>query len=92
VVYGLANGLIDPSSFDPSSSWFDPSIIPAIPKLLDTDHDTIVNAMFLLNAAKDRQKIEEVSKMEAKYMIKQWFSPNFPLIMAKYLINQQKKR
>ena len=40
---GFANGIID--EFDKGSEWFDPDIIPVIPKLLNTDYRTLVNCM-----------------------------------------------
>jgi len=40
---GFVNGIIQ--DFDPNSDWFDPDIIPAIPKLLQSDFGTIVNSM-----------------------------------------------
>ena len=46
---GFANGYLDVSKIDPQSDWFDPSIIPAIPKMLSTDHFTLMNAMKLIN-------------------------------------------
>lgn len=51
---GFANGYLDVSKIDPKSEWFDPSIIPAIPKLLSTDYDTLLNGMHLINEAKNK--------------------------------------
>ena len=61
---GFANAIVD--GFDKNNDFFDPSLIPAIPKLLKTDVFTITNAMSLLNAAKDNKKIEEVTRREAE--------------------------
>ena len=83
VKYGFATGLID--NFDPKKDWFEPSVIPAIPKLLDTDYDTLVNAMELLHQAKDNKKIEEVTRGEANASIKKWKHPNSLKLMFKYM-------
>ena len=40
---GFVNEII--YDFGPNSDWFDPNIIPAIPKLLQSDLSTIVNSM-----------------------------------------------
>ena len=40
---GFANGIID--KFDKNNEWFDPSIIPVIPKLLKNDYRTLTNSM-----------------------------------------------
>jgi hypothetical protein len=40
---GFANGIID--KFDKKNEWFDPSIVPAIPKLLKNDYRTLTNSM-----------------------------------------------
>ena len=45
----FANGYLDVSKMDPTSDWFDPSILPAIPKLLSTDYNTLLNGMDLIN-------------------------------------------
>ena len=43
VKFGFANGIID--KFDPNSDWFDPAIIPVIPKMLSYDYRTLTNGM-----------------------------------------------
>jgi len=60
-------------------------MIPAVKKLLETDHDTIVNAMKLINMAKDNKKIEEVTRGEAAASIKKWQNPNSLPLMFKYM-------
>jgi enoyl-CoA hydratase/carnithine racemase len=40
---GFANGLVD--TLDANSDWFDPSLIPIIPKLLGNDLRTMTNSM-----------------------------------------------
>lgn len=75
---GFANGYLDVAKVDPMSDWFDPSIIPVIPKLLSYDYNTLLNSMFLLNEAKDRKKFEDVTKEEAHYLVEKYFKPDFP--------------
>jgi uncharacterized membrane protein len=84
--------LLDTSKIDPKSEWFDPSIIPAIPKLLATDYGTILNAMHLINEAKDRKKIEEVTKFEARKLYEKWFRPDFLPLMMKYMQSLKNKK
>lgn len=60
---GFINGIVD--KFDPNSDWFDPNIIPIIPKLLKNDYRTLVNSMEQLVASKDMARIEEVTDREA---------------------------
>ena len=66
--------------------------MPAIPKLLATDYNTIVNAMNLINAAKDRKKIEEVTKHEARLLMEKWFRPDFMPLMMKYMQSLKNKK
>jgi len=80
---GFANGLID--GFDRNKDWFDPSMIPAVTKLLNTDHDTIANAMDLINLAKDNQRIEAVTRREAAASANKWKDPNSLAIMLQYI-------
>lgn len=87
---GFANGYVDTSKLDPKSDWFDPSILPCIPKLLDTDYGTLLNGMELMHAAKDRKKIEDVTMMEAQYLVKKWFRPDYKALIAKYMIKLKK--
>ena len=68
--FGFANEIID--GFDPKKDWFDPSMVPAVTKMLDTDYGTIMNAMHLINSAKNNRKIEEVTRGEAAASIKKW--------------------
>lgn len=89
---GFANGFIDMSKLDPKLDWFDPSIIPAIPKLLDTDLGTLKNGMYLLNEAKDREKMLSVTRMEGEHLVKKWFQPDFPALMAKYMMQLQRNK
>ena len=80
---GFANDII--GGFDANKDWFDPSMIPAITKLLETDTNTIVNAMHLINSAKDNKKIEEVTRREAQESIKKWQNPESIKIMLHYM-------
>lgn len=80
VHYGFANAIID--KFDPKKDWFDPSLIPAIPKLLETDYDTLLNGMNVINKAFDNKKIEEITRYEAASSFNKWQQPNsLPLMM-----------
>lgn len=89
---GFANDYLDMSKIDPNSDWFDPSIIPAIPKILSTDYDTLLNGMHLINEAKNRRKIEEVSKNEARMLVEKWLKPDFQKLMAKYMASLKKRK
>jgi peroxisomal 3,2-trans-enoyl-CoA isomerase len=74
---GFANGIIE-DGFDKDSDWFDPNIIPVIPKLLDTDLVTLSNAMNEMNLSKNIPLIEEITKREGKQLVATWFHPEFP--------------
>lgn len=89
---GFANGYLDVSKIDPTSDWFDPSIIPAIPKMLSTDLGTLMNGVHLINEAKDRRKIEEVTRYEAKLLFEKWHQPDFPKLMMKYMMSLRTKK
>ena len=80
---GFANGIVD--KFDPKSDWFNPSIIPVIPKLLGNDYRTLVNTMEQFNESKDIAKIEEVSKREGRALIDTWLDPSFIAKMQVYM-------
>ena len=67
---GFANGIID--KLDPKKDWFDPNIVPVIPKLLDSDGFTLMNTMELINLAKERGKFEMIAKTESEYLIRKW--------------------
>ena len=88
---GFANGIIN--GFDANKDFFDPAMIPAVTKLLETDTNTIVNAMHLINSAKDNKKIEEVTRREAQASIKKWQNPESIKIMLQYMqhLRQQAK-
>ena len=81
---GFSNGIVN--QFDPASEWFNPDIIPAIPKLLRTDISTLVNGMEQLNHSKDLTKIEEVTRREADAVVAQWASPGFMKRMMMYMM------
>ena len=68
VKQGFANDIVD--QFDPASEWFNPDVIPAIPKLLATDYHVLVNGMEQLNHSKDLKRIEEVTRREADAVVK----------------------
>ena len=48
---GFANAIID--KLDQKSDWFDLSLIPAIPKILSFDMNTILNMVEQINLSKD---------------------------------------
>ena len=81
---GFANGIIE-KGFDPKSDWFDPSIIPVIPKLLNTDLVTLKNAMHQINLSKNLPVIEEISRREGKQLVATWMDPEFPPKMFSYM-------
>jgi len=80
---GFANGMID--TFDPKSDFIDPDMIPCIPKLLKTDYRTLVNCMEQLNASKDLDEIEKVTRREAQALIDTWKDPEFAPKMFKFM-------
>jgi len=67
---GFINGIVD--KFDKASEWFDPNIIPVIPKLLAADYTTLVTSMEQFNLSKDIPKLEEVSIREAEALVQHW--------------------
>lgn len=80
--HGWANAIID--KFDKSSDFFDPNIIPTIPKLLDTDFRTLINCMEQLNLSRDGEKLQAIAKREAKAVVEHWKQPGFLKRMAAY--------
>ena len=89
VQFGFANEIVD--GFDKTKDFFDPSLIPAIPKLLSTDLFTITNAMHLLNSAKDNKKIEQITRKEAETSFKKWHNPESLTIMRNYMASLRKQ-
>ena len=41
--FGFINGVVE--GFDPNSDWFDPNMIPCIPKFLAADVNSVMNSM-----------------------------------------------
>ena len=80
---GFANGII--TDFDPKKEFFDPDIIPVIPKMLAADSTPLFQGMKVLNEAKDLKKIEEITKFEAKELMETWMDPEFLQKMMKYM-------
>ena len=90
VASGFANGIID--KFDKNSEWFDPGVIPCIPKLLKTDYRTLTNSMQELNHSKDMKKIEDVTRREAQALLDTWQDPTFIANMTRYLKSTVQKK
>ena len=86
---GFINGIID--KFDKGSEWFDPNIIPVIPKLLASDYKTLVTSMEQFNLSKDVPKLEAISQREADALVNHWSDPDFNSKMMMYLSTFQKK-
>lgn len=80
---GFVNGIV--KGFDPKSDWFDPSIIPVIPKLLSADYLTLVTCMQQFNASKDLPAIEAATQREAQALIDHWMHPDFIPKMFAYM-------
>lgn len=80
---GFANGIVD--SFDPKSEWFDPSIIPVIPKLLKNDVNTMTNCMQEINFSKANDRIAEITAREGEALVATWTTPEFMMKMKAYL-------
>jgi len=86
---GFINGVVD--GFDRSSDWFDPSLIPCIPKLLASDLDSVMLSMDQLNQSKDLKGIEQVCFDESDALVRQWTSPEFLMKMMAYMKSFSKK-
>jgi enoyl-CoA hydratase/carnithine racemase len=80
---GFANGIID--RFEKKNEWFDPSILPVIPRLLKYDYRTLTNMMEQLNYTKDMSNIEAVTKREGKALVATWADPAFMVKMMAYM-------
>lgn len=63
VKFGFANSVINQVDF--TREFIDPDIIPAIPKLLSYDANTVKWNMRQVLLSKDLKRIEEVTKREA---------------------------
>ena len=72
---GYINGILD--GFEMKKDWFNPDLIPVIPKLLATDYKTLVNCMEQINASRDNKKIEEVVRRENQNLLDTWNDPGF---------------
>ena len=67
---GFANGIV--TGFDRNSEWFEPSMIPIIPKLLKNDYGTLTNAMEQINLSKNNDQIDAVTRREGKALVACW--------------------
>ena len=80
---GWANGIL--SGFDKENDWFDPNMVPVVPKLLKADYRTLTNCMQEINFSKNNEKIEEVSRREGQALLDTWADPSFIKNMKAYL-------
>ena len=87
---GFINGIID--TFDPRSDWFDPDMIPAIPRLLSFNSQTLKNCMNVMNKSKNVDQIEKVTRYEADSLYQRWKDPNFMQNLKNYMSELKKKK
>ena len=87
---GFINGIID--DFDSRSDWFDPNIIPAIPRLLSFDSKILKNCMNVLNHSKNVDQIEKVTRFEADALYQRWTEPYFMQNISNFLGKLKKKK
>ena len=87
---GFINGIID--TFDPRSDWFDPDMIPAIPRLLSFNSQTLKNSMNIMNKSKDLDQIEKVTKYEADTLYQRWTEPGFMQNISNFMSQLKKKK
>ena len=87
---GYINGII--SGFKEGEDFFDPNIVPAIPKLMKAEVSSLTNAMQLLIEGKGIDRIEEVIKNEAEALVNSYFQPAFFVKMQAYQESIKKKK
>lgn len=87
---GFINGIID--TFDPRSDWFDPDMIPAIPRLLSFNSQTLKNCMNVMNKSKNVDQIEKVTRYEADTLYQRWKDPNFMQNLKNFMSELKKKK
>ena len=66
-------------------------MIPAIPKILSFDLNTILNMVEQINLSKDRKRIEEVTRREGVALVEKWKHPDFIPNMVQYMMNVKAK-
>jgi enoyl-CoA hydratase/carnithine racemase len=86
---GFANGQI--STLDANSDWFDPNLIPVIPKLLKNDFKTLTNCMAEINYSRANARIEDITRREAQALVDTWSDPAFIKNMMEYMKQTAKK-
>ena len=86
---GFVNGILPNSFLD--SDFFDPNLVPAIPKLLATDYTTLVNCKEQMNLSKDLPLRNAVVKRENAALKAIYLSEEFPQKMMKYMMSVMNK-
>ena len=79
---GFTNGILTNL---PDTDFFDPGLVPVIPKLLKGDPQTVQNCMEQINLSKNNDKIDEVTRREAQALVETWADPSFMKKMKAYM-------
>ena len=87
---GFINGIID--TFDTRSDWFNPDMIPAIPRLLSFNSQTLKNCMKVMNNSKNIDQIEKVTRFEAENLYQRWTEPGFMQNISNFMSKLKKKK
>lgn len=69
------------------SDFFDPNVIPIIPKLLATDTKTLLNCKDQINKSKNLPRRNEVLNRENKALFDVYMDEDFPPKMLKYMLS-----
>ena len=77
---------------DFTREFVDPDIIPAIPKILSYDANTVKWNMKQVLLSKDLKRIEEVTKREAQALVDKWMDPSFMPLMKSYMARIKKMK
>lgn len=72
------------------SDFFDPNLIPVIPKLLATDTRTLLNCKEQINLSKNLPRRNEVLNRENKALFDTYMHEDFPPKMLKYMLSVNK--
>ena len=82
---GFINDLVPDDAFPSDSDFFDPNVVPAIPKLLATDYTTLVNCKEQMNLSKDLKTRNAVALRENEALAALYLQPGFIDKMKSYM-------
>lgn len=82
---GFVNDLVPEEAFPTDSDFFDPNVVPCIPKLLATDYTTLVNCKHQLNLSKNLRIRNDTVLRENKALAALYLKPGFVPKMASYM-------